>query len=446
MIITIDGSAGTGKTTVAKMVAERLQLPYFDTGAMYRAVTFLILQKGISLKDEEAVLALLDSFQFDIQEKGDHKRYFANNQEVTEEIRSQAISHKVSEVAALPLVRKVLWKIQRTFVKKRGGVFEGRDMGTVVFPHAAFKFFLKASSEVRAERRLEEIMLKRPQEAQNLDKHKMKEELMRRDEYDSSRALAPLKCPQDAYVIDTSEISIEEVVDDILEYCTKKDLRVVWKQPKPMKWVYRITIFFAWAFLKIFYSHKVYGLEHFYPKGALIVANHASFLDPPILSISWPEEVHFLARETLFKNKIFGSFIRSVNTHPVSGNVGDVAVFKTICSLVNEGEKVILFPEGTRSDKGGLGHIKPGVGMLIGRTESAIIPAYIQGSFDIWNRHRKFPKLFGKTACVFGSPICWRDFKHLGKREAQEKVAEKVAESILGLKAWLEAGARGISP
>lgn len=445
-ILTIDGPAGTGKSTVAQNVAKRLSMPYFDTGAMYRAVSFMIIQNKIALSDETRIGELLHSFRFEVKDKGDEKRYFANGQDVTEEIRSQAVTKIVSPVAALPIVREALWAIQRKFAKRKGGVFEGRDMGTVVFPKAQVKIFLNASPEIRAQRRLDELFHTRPEEAKEIDKEKILLQLQKRDAYDASRQLAPLKCPDDAYIIDTSDLSIEQVVDRILEYVEKKKTTPAWLHLKGIKFLYRIVLFVAWMVAKIFYRHKIYGLEHYYPRGAIIAANHTSFFDPPLLAISWPEEVHFLARESLFANKIFGGFISAINAHPVSGDATDIGVFRTICGLLNEGKKVILFPEGQRSENGKLDEIKPGIGMLVGRTKSAVIPAYLQGPYEIWSRKRKLPKIFGKTICVFGSPILWEHYENLGKKEAQEAIVKKFAESVEALQKWLEGGAHGVPP
>ena len=236
MIITIDGPAGTGKTTVAKTVAGRLGLPYFDTGAMYRAVAYLILHEKIPLSDERRISELLADFNFEIRAHGSERRYLVNGIDVTEVIRSQAVNNIVSPVAALHVVREALWEIQRRFAKKRGGVFEGRDMGSVVFHKASIKIFLTARPEVRAERRLSELKEKRPDDVKNTNHQQMVEELMRRDKIDSSRSLAPLLCPPDAYIIDTSDISLEQVVERILEYKAKKILRPVWTHLVPMKW------------------------------------------------------------------------------------------------------------------------------------------------------------------------------------------------------------------
>lgn len=224
MIVTIDGPAGTGKSTVAKEVARALAFTYFDTGAMYRTVTWLLLKNHISFEDQVEIDRLLDQFDFRIERKGTKNHYYSGDREVTEEIRSTSVTTHVSAVSALPAVRHSLWKIQHRFAEKGKAVFEGRDLGTMVFPDAEVKIFLTASPEVRARRRLLELQEKRPEEAALLDLEQMRLELMRRDELDTSRLLAPLKCPEDAYIIDTSHLSINQVVEHILHYIKGKDL------------------------------------------------------------------------------------------------------------------------------------------------------------------------------------------------------------------------------
>ncbi len=224
-------------------------------------------------------------------------------------------------------------------------------------------------------------------------------------------------------------------------------MKPAWLQCKSLSFLYRGVLFLAWSFFKLFYRHRVYGQEHFYAGAAIIAGNHVSYLDPPILAISWPQEVHFLAREGLFKNRLFGGFIRRLNAHPVKGEAGDVAVFKTVCQLLNEGKKIILFPEGTRSVLDQLAiPLKPGIALLVSRTQSAVIPAYIHGAFEAWGKHRKWPAWRGKTACVFGTPIRWVDFAHLEKKEGQQALLVKLANSIQALRDWYERGAEGSPP
>ncbi len=445
MIITIDGPAGTGKTTVAQQVAQRLGLPYFDTGAMYRSFAFVLLHEKIPLSNMKQISKLLTDFSFEIRiVQGEH-HYFANGTDVTQVIRSPAVTNLVSPVSALPVVRKALWKIQRRFAQKRGGVFEGRDLGSTVFPHAYYKIFLTARPEVRAERRLAELKNKRPEDVKNTTREQMIQELIKRDNLDSTRALAPLVCPPDAYVIDTSELTLDEVVERVLEYKKKKNNRPAWMH-KGVSFIYRLVLFGSWIIGKMFYRLKVYGLEHFYPRGAILAANHTSFLDPPIVSTSWPEKVHFLARKSLFRSRWFGGLIRKLNAHPVSGEAGDLGVMKTVIALLEEGQKVVLFPEGTRSETGEVRPLKPGLGLLVSKSKSALIPVYIEGAYKVWDKKRKFPRPFGKIRCVFGSAITWDSVAGLDKKEAQLVLVQRLEEAWKNLKAWLEAGAVGIPP
>ena len=452
MIITIDGPSGTGKSTVARKVADALRIPFFDTGAMYRSVAWYLLENKVDLTEEESIRTSLTGFKFNIDSSNKDKRYFVGETDVTEKIRTQKISDSASLVSSLAVVRELLWKIQRSYVEKSSAVFEGRDMGTVVFPFAEVKIYLSALPEVRAKRRMQELQQKYPIEAQKHTYEEILKKIKERDDFDSNRSLAPLRKPDDAFEIDTSDLAIEEVVKRIITYTNKKSppqiqmSKASWLQKSPMGSLYRSVLCLAWCIFKVFYRLKVYGWEHYYKGSAIIACNHTSFLDPPIASISWPEEVHFLARDTLFKNKLFGKFISALNAHPVSGDVADVKVFKTICTILNEGKKVILFPEGTRSLENSLGYFKPGIALLVSRTNSAIIPTYIHGTYEIWSRYRKFPKLFGKTACVYGTPILWKEFSHLDKKEAQQALAQKLMDSIKALKEWYDAGAIGVPP
>ena len=224
-------------------------------------------------------------------------------------------------------------------------------------------------------------------------------------------------------------------------------MQPAWLQAKPLSFLYRMVLFFTWCFFKVFYRHRVYGIEHYYDKAAIIAGNHVSFYDPPILAISWPQEVHFLAREGLFTHRLFGWFIQNLNAHSVSGDAGNVTVFKTVCKLLDEGKKIILFPEGTRCSKDALNlPLRPGIALLVSRTQSAVVPAYIHGTFQIWNRKRVLPQLWGKTACVFGSPLKWSDFAHMDKKGAQKAFLERLGERMNELRKWYLDGAQGSPP
>jgi len=218
MIITIDGPAGTGKTTVARKLAKSLHYHYFDTGAMYRALTYHLIKNRVDIHNHEKVRELLANFLFDIREMNDQKHYFLDSEDVTEVIRSREVTQKVSEVAALADVRKALVAIQRAFGEHNNAVFEGRDMGTVVFPQAEKKIFLTARAAVRAERRYLELKAKKiPVNAEDILK-----EITDRDTFDSTREISPLRQADDAFVIDTSDLTSDQVVEQILAQLSAK--------------------------------------------------------------------------------------------------------------------------------------------------------------------------------------------------------------------------------
>ncbi|MDQ5956325.1 MAG: (d)CMP kinase [Candidatus Rhabdochlamydia sp.] len=222
MIITIDGPAATGKTSVSRQVAERLHFTYFDTGAMYRAFTWFFLKSQVAVEQIEELKKLVDQFSFRIETKGHSKKYFVEDKDVTEEIRSYLVTSHVSEVSAIDCVRSKLLDIQRQYAIEGDFVFEGRDLGTVVFPQAEIKIFLTADPCVRAERRLAELLAQYPKEEIELARQSMLADLLKRDHCDSNRLNAPLKCPPDAYRIDTSTLTLNEVVEQIIQFTVEK--------------------------------------------------------------------------------------------------------------------------------------------------------------------------------------------------------------------------------
>lgn len=204
LVIAIDGPAGAGKSTVGRAVAERLSLDYLDTGAMYRAMTFAAIQRGVPEGDLGEVAAMAPSVVIEI----DGGRVVVDGVDATKEIRGRAVTEAVSQIAANPAVRAVLVQRQRDWVADRGGaVVEGRDIGSVVFPDAPLKLFVTASPRVRAERRVGEI-------GGNVEE--IEAAIIARDRKDSTRAHSPLTETDDAVVVDTTGMTIDEVVDHIV--------------------------------------------------------------------------------------------------------------------------------------------------------------------------------------------------------------------------------------
>ena len=204
LLITIDGPAGAGKTTVSKMLARKLRYEYLDTGALYRAVAWVVRKAGIAPEDHQGIGQICELLQL----KFEAGRLVANGKDITDRIRSPEITMMASAVSALPVVRKALLDIQRKIGKDLGLVAEGRDIGTVVFPHADQKFFLNATVRQRARRRFAQYGKNGNQTLEEIEA-----DILRRDKNDSSRDIAPLEPADDAVLIDSTEMTPQKVVD-----------------------------------------------------------------------------------------------------------------------------------------------------------------------------------------------------------------------------------------
>ena len=212
MIIAIDGPAGSGKSTIAKLIAEDLGLVYLDTGAMYRLVTLKALNEGILWNNDlnylEEIKKLLDNLNIDIKENG----FYLDNVDVSEEIRKPIVSENVSDVAAIREVREKMVDLQRKFSESKNVILDGRDIGTVVFPNADLKIFLIADAKERAKRRYKELVEK----GENVEIEEIYENILKRDKIDSTRKESPLKKAEDAIEVDTTSKNVEEVKNEIL--------------------------------------------------------------------------------------------------------------------------------------------------------------------------------------------------------------------------------------
>lgn len=211
MIIAIDGPAGSGKSTISKLVAKDLDLIYLDTGAMYRLVTLKALKMGIldgNLEDLDKINELLDNLDIDIREDG----FYLDGVDVSEEIRKPIVSENVSKIAAIKEVRIKMVDLQRKFSKAKNVILDGRDIGTVVFPNADLKVFLVADARERANRRYKELTEK----GENVSLEEIYQNILMRDKIDSTREEAPLKKAEDTIEVDTTSKSIDEVKEEIL--------------------------------------------------------------------------------------------------------------------------------------------------------------------------------------------------------------------------------------
>ena len=207
-IITLDGPSGAGKSTIAKLVAKRLSFKYLDTGAMYRAVTLYIIKHNINIDNNDEVISALNNLNINFDNDG---RIYLDNEDVTEAIRSIEVVNLVSKVSSISVVRQNMVSLQRKIAEGGNYVVDGRDIGSVVFPDSKYKFYMDASLDERAKRRYSEEISK----GKNITYKEVRESIRKRDEFDSNRKDSPLVVPKNANIIDTTSMTIDDVVEKI---------------------------------------------------------------------------------------------------------------------------------------------------------------------------------------------------------------------------------------
>ncbi len=217
LIITIDGPAGSGKSTVARLVSRTLKVPYIDTGAMYRAVTLKAMHQKVSLEHPKKLAEIARKAQIRFQDGARKQQVFLDGKNVSKDIRLPELTKNVFYVAKTPLIRREMVKKQRALGKEEGAVMEGRDIGTVVFPRADYKFYLDAEPRIRAERRYKELIAS----GKAITFAQVFADLKKRDTSDKTRAEGPLRQAKDAVRIDTSSLTIQRVVDRILQVISR---------------------------------------------------------------------------------------------------------------------------------------------------------------------------------------------------------------------------------
>lgn len=432
MIIALDGPAGSGKSTIAREVAKRLGLRYLDTGAMYRAVTLLALEAGL-VPDriaEAGDVAAAASLRLQEREN-DLTRVFVGDREITDEIRGPLVTKHVSAVSADPRVRAVLTAKQREEATRGDVILEGRDMGTVVVPDADVKVFLTAGIEERARRR--QLQLQAQGVSQSLQE--LVDDIAARDAYDSGRAVAPLRKAEDAVEIDTTGMSIDEVVNAVTALVAQRDPtrssantdgrsaaagHTEQGPPGDVRWgtkwplcrmvrspldtrLYRFAFSFIPPVVRLLWRMEITGVENIPPVGAVVLAsNHRSNLDPFFLGSSFPRQIHFMAKAELWAFRPLGWVIEKLGTFPVNRGEADRRAVRHALAVLAAGAVLGLFPEGHRQRETDLGEIRAGVTMFSLREGVTTIPVIMRGTDRVVRgRLLRFPRV----RVAFGPPL-----------------------------------------
>ena len=379
--IAIDGPAGSGKSSVARLLAQRLGLLHVDTGAMYRAITLLALEQSISLDDGAALARTLADRHLQFRDGKLH----IGDRDVSTAIRSDEVTRQVSQVSAHGPVREAMVKLQRRicWAADQGAVLEGRDIGSVVLPLALCKLYLDASPDERAHRRAVQM----GEENDPIRLATIEEDIRRRDELDSTREHSPLTISPDAHVLDTTEMSLSEVVDRCAELAkeslpgevSEEELRPYVQYSTSFWWAHVFFRSLGWLF-----GMRIFGTDNDRVPGALIFAsNHIAWLDPPQVASCFEREVHFLAKSELFTGPI-GMVVNFFNGIPIRRGRWDPVAFARVQETLESGHSLLMFPEGTRKPVGRPGPAKRGLGILVLMTGLPFVPCYVQGTNSLW--------------------------------------------------------------
>ena len=419
--IALDGPSGAGKSTIAKSAAKELGFVYVDTGAMYRAIAYYCKKNGIDCEDEAAVGGVLGGLTVGLEYRDGTQIVTVNGEDVSPYIRTPEISMGASAVAKYPAVREFLLETQRSIAAKNDIIMDGRDIGTVVLPNARLKFFLTATAEERASRRFKELSEK----GGDVTYEQVLADVNERDYNDTHREIAPLKQAEDARVIDSTQLTIEQVVEIIVSAAKeaqaegksikpgetskkkerpKRELMPIHPISKTHKLgffhmlIYTIVrVIAGWVF-KLHYNMTYEGLENI-PKdgGNIFASNHRSYGDPVFIAIPTRVPLSYMAKEELFKQNIFfTALIKLFGAFPVVRGAGDTSVIDTAVEKLEKGRNLVIFPEGTRSKDGKVGKGKTGVALVAAVARTTIIPVGISFEGEKLCRKKHVTVRFGK--------------------------------------------------
>jgi len=429
-VITIDGPAGAGKSTAARVLAERLGYTLIPTGAMYRALALSVMRSGVPVRESAELLAHLAPLSIAVKAG----RVSLDGEDVTEAIRSREVAQVTSNVTTLAAVRAKVTPLQRQLAAKGGVVLEGRDTGTVVCPHAEVKFYLTASLEARARRRQAELAAAGTPVALA----EITSELAARDRQHDTRELSPLRRPPGAIELDTSDLTVDQVVERLLVAIEHHK-----NAPGPAarwSWFYAAMKIPAVALMRLLFRVEAIGREHIPEHGpVLLVANHSSVLDPPLIGGVSDRQLTYLAKAELFEIPLFGALIHGLKARPTRREGADPGALRTARRVLEERGALLVFPEGTRGDEGDIRPAKPGAGLLAVSSGATVVPVYVRGSGRAWPRGRRLPRP-AKVTVTFGKPLRFEAERGADRKAQYEIASREMMDAISRLRDGMIAG------
>jgi cytidylate kinase len=456
LIVALDGPASSGKSSVGAAAAKRLGYRFCDTGLLYRAVTWLALERGVPAEDADAVVRLAGEIRLEADGEGRLSRVTVDDVDRTDEVHGEAVDVAVSAFARIPELRNALLERQRQIASAGRLIMAGRDVGTVVLPDADLKLFLDASAEERSRRRAEQ----RGIDPSSAEGREILAELRRRDELDSTRPVAPLRRAEDAVVLQTDGNTFAQTVDEVVatirsheadaaptaasaakparprraELGVTRTRRAAPTEIRSRKtliirfgsWVIRVV---ARLLARVRFEGDVTHL----PKGALIIAaNHASSADPPLLGgflNGWLDRpLNWLGKRELLETPVVGWAMRQAAIHPVDRRAADVDAFKTAMRILESGNVLAVFPEGTRSRDGALQAVRDGVAVLALQSGAPVLPVGIADTDRFWPRGTLLPRPGREVTITFGKPFRVQDElgAETGDRRARREAATRL--------------------
>ena len=412
--IAIDGPVGAGKSSVADDVAKKLGILHLDTGAMYRAFAWQALQNGVAVDDEAALCALAQKTTPEVRYEQGEQRTLIGGTDVTGLIRTPEISMAASTISKVAGVRKAMVACQQAMAAKRSMLLDGRDIGTRVLPNATLKIYLTASAKVRAQRRYAQLQEKG--DPTTLDE--VLADVMRRDEQDMTREADPLRPAEDAQILDTSELSQPQVVNQIV-------LRLGMKQGKMPKaeekfsWSYHAARGLSAFLFRTLMPITYHGVENAQMDAPFIlIANHNSMLDPMV--VGWKcsrYQVIFLGKRELEKTPILKSLFKSLRMIAVDRHNMDMSALRACLGTLRSGHPLGIFPEGTRHKQGVMENMESGVAMIALRSKAPLLPVYMSGK----------PGLFRHIHVYYGQPVSMTE---LAAKGVNKETCDELMESI----------------